>query len=282
MRVAIALLVICLAAMAMATEHSSEQKEVLSMLDTLHEQIEEHGLQSIRDRASAEFAKMSEQNKMSLLAVDSEAHAEPAAAKDNGIDVSFKWTKVDVRNFLTWLVSQNDKAGTLSDIKLGSVRGGKSGNGKKCAKNHRSRWNRLRALKRLETAGNHGGLWWYKVQVKGLMNAANILTACKKHGLKPACDHTAYSDGVCVNSNYNQGRHLSYPPHALEGWQNSFFPGMYLYCGYANGGWPLQNTGSTHRWSGYGEENRMTACVDSKKPDWAWHKKFAHCGKGQK
>ena len=39
--------------------------------------------------------------------------------KDDGIHVSFKWTNIDVRNFLTWIVTQNDKAGKLDNIQLG-------------------------------------------------------------------------------------------------------------------------------------------------------------------
>ena len=195
--------------------------------------------------------------------------ATPTASADRAIGVSFKWSKVDVKNFLAWLVDQKANAGVLDSLLMNSA---KAQGKKKLSAKMRALLKRLRKLKQLPTAGQHGGLWWYKVDCGGACNSGSILNACQKYRLKPACDHTAYSDGQCVNSQYNQGRHLSYPGHALEGWQHNFFPQCHIYAGMANGGHPLQNTGSTHRWS-YGESGN-TVCVSSERPRFKLLKKY--------
>jgi hypothetical protein len=201
-----------------------------------------------------------------VASLDLETTPAPTASADRAIGVSFKWSKIDVKNFLAWLVDQKANAGVLDSLLMNSAKAKKP-----MSRKMRKLLKRLRALKRLPTAGQHGGLWWYKVQCNNC-NAGTILGACAKYNLKPACDHTAYSDGKCVNSNYNQGRHLSYPPHALEGWQHNFFPQCHIYAGMANGGHPLQNTGSTHRWS-YGESGN-TVCVSSERPQFNLLKKY--------
>jgi len=248
---------ICLALLAFAiavsavdidasVDATAYDQNAVELLDSLRAQIAAHGVASL----------------------DLAAEPTPTASADRAIGVSFKWSKIDVKNFLAWLVDQKANAGVLDSLLMNSA---KAQGEKKLSAKMRKMLKRLRALKALPTAGSHGGLWWYKVQCNNC-NAGTILEACKKYNLKPACDHTAYSDGQCVNSQYNQGRHLSYPPHALEGWQNNFFPQCHIYAAMANGGHPLQNTGSSHRWS-YGESG-STVCVSSEKPQFNLLKKY--------
>ena len=50
-------------------------------------------------------------------------HIAVGAAAPAAINVNFKWSGVDVRNFLTWLVAQNPNAGTLDSLKLSVAKG---------------------------------------------------------------------------------------------------------------------------------------------------------------
>jgi len=269
------LALIALAVAASAVEFTSETShtEVVNALDELHAQIAAHGVESLFVESASAAEADSAVDSQSDVEADSERRRRRGkrvqVAGPPGIGISFKWSQIDVRNFLSWLVDQDPKTGGLSAMKMTSYKGKSA---KKLSRKQRALLKKLRALKRLPTAGQHGGLWWYKVDCGGACNTNSIRQVCSKYDLKPACDHTAYSDGVCVNSNYNQGRHLSYPGHALEGWQHNFFPQTHIYCGWANGGHPLQNTGSTHRWS-YGESGN-TVCVSSQKPRFHLIKKW--------
>jgi hypothetical protein len=191
---------------------------------------------------------------------------ESAPTQVPGIAVSFKWSKVDVKNFLAWLVDQKANADTLDSLLMNSAKAKKP-----LSRKMRALLKKLRALKRLPTAGRHDNLWWYKVSCRGVCMSHTILQACRKYNLKPACNHNAYSDGQCVNSRYDQGRHLSFPPHALEGWQTNFFRMTHTYCGRANGGHPLQDWHGSHRWS---HESGDTVCVSRKKPRFHLLKKY--------
>ena len=195
--------------------------------------------------------------------------ATPAPTQVPGIAVSFKWSKVDVKNFLAWLVDQKANAGTLDSLLMNSAR---TKTKKPLSRKMRALLKRLRALKRLPTAGQHDNLWWYKVSCNGVCNAASMVSQCAKFDLKPPCNYHGWNDGQCVTSRYDHGRHLSYPPHHLESWQYEFFRGVYTYCAYANGGHPLVESGGSHRWS-YGESGD-TVCVSREKPRFKLLKKY--------
>jgi len=239
---------VCLALLAFAiavsaidasVDTSAADQNAVELLDSLREQISAHGVASL----------------------------EAAPTQEPSIGVSFKWSKVDVKNFLAWLVDQKANAGTLDSLLMNSGKTKKPMSAKM-----RKLLKKLRALKALPSAGEHGGLWWYKVQCDGGCLSNTIRSACSKYDLKPACNHNAYSDGMCVNSNYNQGRHLSYPPHHLESWQYDFFRATHTYCGSAYSNYPLQESGGSHRWS-YGESGN-TVCVSDQKPQFHLLKKY--------
>jgi hypothetical protein len=176
-------------------------------------------------------------------------------------------------------VSQNEKYGKLEDISLGSPGHGKGG--KKLKKLTEKELKQLKfwaALRSLDTVGQKGGYYWYRVRVSGVMQSNSIHSACNKYGLKPACNLGGWNDGRCQDTQYSSGRHMSYPPHNLEDWQYWFNSGLYFFTASANGPWPLQNIWGTHQWTYWGHENRWTLCVTNKDPAWtkwlAMHKRY--------
>merc|ERR1712093_344846 len=108
-------------------------------------------------------------------------------------------------------------------------------------------------------AVTYKGTKFYKVQVSGIMNAANIRRACQKNKMKPVCDHNAYRDSYCYNSGRNL--HFSYPAHDRQlGVNPAIMRGVFFYTGRHHLG-SLLNTGSSHRWRNNNDRNRQTMCA---------------------
>ncbi len=106
------------------------------------------------------------------------------------------------------------------------------------------------------------GFRFFPVKVSGAINSANIYKSCKAHGLRPACDHSTYTDGKCVVVSGTW--HLSYPAHTRKqsglADHRKSLKGAYFYCGGVKGGKALMNTGATHRWT-YVWDRGFTYCV---------------------
>jgi len=276
---------------ALASAEIAAETSVLSNLENVEQLINAEGLAAVQAKAASEMQAMTAEQRTQLLSMASELVAQgddrkkddkkdEKKKKDHGVRVSFKWTNIDVRNFLTWIVSQNEKFGKLEDISLGN--NGKDG--KKGKKQDKLTEEELKLLKfwvdlrSLDTAGQHGGYWFYRVRVSGTMQSDSIYNACNKYGLKPACNLGGWNDGRCQDTQYSSGRHMSYPGHNLEDWQYWFNSGLYFYTASANGPWPLQNIWGTHQWTYWGHENRWTLCTTNKDPEWtkwlAMHKRY--------
>jgi hypothetical protein len=87
-----------------------------------------------------------------------------------------------------------------------------------------------------------------RISVKGVMTSSAILRACRKKKMKPVCDHAGYADGKCTMA--GDAWHFSHPSHdRRHKVPVNKVTGAYFYCGRANGGLALMNTGSTHKWS---------------------------------
>jgi len=87
-----------------------------------------------------------------------------------------------------------------------------------------------------------------RIRVKGHMTSANILKACQSKKMRPVCDHSNYADGKCTMAGGSW--HFSHPSHdRSHGVPRSKVIGAYFYCGRANGGLALMNTGHSHKWS---------------------------------
>jgi len=292
-----------LLSLAFVSAELSQETSVLSNLENVESLINTEGLAAVQTRASQELQQMSYEQQVQLVQLASELVAQGDDRKDEkkdgkkddkkpeeGVRVSFKWTNIDVRNFLTWIVTQDPSKGKLENIKLGQgdEHEGKHGHKHKAEKLTEEEEKKLRAwekLRELDYTGPHDNKWFYRVRASGTMNAQNIREACHKYGLKPSGALNGWNDGNQADSGYNNGRYMSYMPHNLEDWQNWFNLGLYFYVGTnINGGWPLQNVWGTHRWSGWGEDSRWTLCQSDKNPDWeGWHKlhqkHHAHHGK---
>merc|ERR1712093_56236 len=108
-------------------------------------------------------------------------------------------------------------------------------------------------------AVTYKGTKFYKVQVSGIMNAANIRRACQKNKMRPVCDHNAYRDSYCYNSGRNL--HFSYPTHDRQlGVNPAIMRGIFFYTGRHHLG-SLLNTGSSHRWRNNNDRNQLTMCA---------------------
>jgi hypothetical protein len=108
----------------------------------------------------------------------------------------------------------------------------------------------------------YAGYKFVRTSVKGVMNSANILKACKAMKMKPVCDKAdgRYADGKCATIGGKW--HFSHPSHnkkhkiSVKKTMGAFF-----YCGNQNGGKSLMNTGDTHRWTSGRERDGTTFCV---------------------
>lgn len=225
-----------------STVESDETNQVVAFLQTLSKHISTHGIAHMRQVASTQFSKLSAAQKAMFMSESArvvarthndDGEAKPAgpgtdAPNDKKIRISFDWSKVDVRNFLAWLVKQDPGSGGLSDMTFNSAQKPKMSRAQ-LARRRRSRARLLRKLRHLHklreltTAGEHDGYYWYKVPVVGLLNSQSIVAACKKFHLQTVCSHASYNDGQCVLTRYvNNGWHLSYPPHYQESWMTGF------------------------------------------------------------
>lgn len=119
------------------------------------------------------------------------------------------------------------------------------------------------------------GYSFQRVAVKGDMNSANIREACAAAKMRPLCDHSSYSDGICVLAGANW--HFSHPSNTKKhGVDNQFFSGSYLYASNAKSHNSLWNNGvNTHVWSKPGKDkNGDSVCVKAPKPgsmDFTWN-----------
>jgi hypothetical protein len=103
-----------------------------------------------------------------------------------------------------------------------------------------------------------------RVAVKGKMNSANLIKACKAHSMKPVCDHRNYADGKCLNIMNNW--HLSHPSHAKKHLDAKKLEWAYFYTNNHNK--VLMNNVHGHRWSQNGKDqdgDTFCAVIDKKR-----------------
>jgi hypothetical protein len=114
------------------------------------------------------------------------------------------------------------------------------------------------------------GFEFKRVRVSGAMNQKQIQTACKAAKMKPLCDNSAYSDGICLSANANW--HWSHPAHlGSRDYDGDFFTGAFFYASNAKSGRSLMNRGDTHRWSVGSDSNGETVCaVQKTNLDFKW------------
>ena len=108
-------------------------------------------------------------------------------------------------------------------------------------------------------AVTYKGNKFYKVQVSGIMNAANIRKSCRASGMRPVCDYNGWRDGSC----YSSGRNLffSHPSHDRSlGVNPAPLRNVFFYTS-RHGRGSLMNTGSSHRWMNNNDRNKNAMCT---------------------
>jgi hypothetical protein len=115
-----------------------------------------------------------------------------------------------------------------------------------------------------------------RVRVAAKVNSKSIAKACAEKGMRPLCDHFAYSDGTCraAPKGLNANWHFSYPSHDRRyKVPVDKVKGVFFYTGKSRGGRSaLINTGRTHRWSPEWAHGVDTMCVRRNKAYLKKHK----------
>jgi hypothetical protein len=109
-----------------------------------------------------------------------------------------------------------------------------------------------------------GGKTLHRVPFRGVATRVNAYTACQKYNMVPVLDHNHYKHYGREAWGY-QHWHFSHPHHNMHyGIPIYKVSGAYFYTGGAHHGWMLQNRGygRGHRWSGSGDKNGETFCVN--------------------
>ena len=124
-----------------------------------------------------------------------------------------------------------------------------------------------RRVNRVRLQAKAFGKYWARVSFVGPAISPNLITACKRVGGEPACDHSNYQDGRCFVADINLSHHLSHPSHVeRRNWPpgNAYqmFRNANMYCGHANHQKSLFSVSNTHAWSA--RNGGDTICVSDK------------------
>lgn len=97
----------------------------------------------------------------------------------------------------------------------------------------------------------------YQVRVHGVINSHSIYHACRRHRMRPLCDHAGYKDGRCsvVGGGWHWSHRNHNRRHGVDVQRTKF---VFF---YTRNGRALLNTGRSHRWTNGWDRNGVTMCV---------------------